>query len=77
MSIKAGNFNKKYRSGHWNSNEKLRYALFLEYYQKYLNDTSFKKSKKVFKMMARFIKTRNQNQCRGHHYKTINTYKTN
>lgn len=61
---------RKYeRDGHWNEREKLKYTIFLTYFQGLLEDPVKKKSVRIYDMMADMIITRTSNQCRSHHQK--------
>lgn len=64
--------NNKYCFGQWNEKEIFKYFLFVYHHKQKFQSKSMRKSLKVFKQMARFVKTRNSSQCRTHHQNLMN-----
>lgn len=59
--------NPKSSFGLWTEKETFKYFLFLYHHKSKFQSKSLRKSLKVFKQMAKFIKSRNSSQCRTHH----------
>ncbi|CAD8103923.1 unnamed protein product [Paramecium primaurelia] len=62
--IKESKFN-----GHWSKQEHELYLEFVNNHFDILKSKYDKKSKKIFKLMSKFITTRTPTQCRSHHQK--------
>lgn len=63
------------REGHWSDKESIKYAIFLSYFQKTLEDPLKSSTLRIYDMMADMIITRDSRQCRNHHFKMLK-YKT-
>ena len=61
--------NKYKRIGHWNDKEKLKFSIFMDYYNSVFRTSEIRKNLKIFKCMSEFMKTKNPDQCRSHHQK--------
>ena len=59
------------REGHWSDRESIKYAIFLSYFQKILEDPLKSSNLRIFDMMADMIITRDSRQCRNHHFKML------
>lgn len=57
--------------GQWSEREVFRYFLFLHHHRNKFETKSSRKSLKVFKQMAKFIRSRNSSQCRTHHQNVL------
>lgn len=63
-------------SAHWNNCEKVSYSVFVSYFRELMkSENEVKGNWDIFKGMARFIKSRNPQQCRSHHLKVIREFK--
>lgn len=60
--------------GHWKSEEQVLYMVFLRSNRDKFVDREIRRSEKIFREMARAIKTRGADQCRSHHQKMENKY---
>lgn len=60
----------------WNMHENLSYIQFLDEHKDKLYCQFDRRSSKVFFHMSRYVKTRNAEQCRTHHQKMVQGYKT-
>lgn len=63
------------REGHWSDKESIKYAIFLSYFQKILEDPLKSSNLRIYDMMADMIVTRDSRQCRNHHFK-MQKYRT-
>lgn len=59
------------REGHWSDRESIKYAIFLSYFRKILEDPLKSSNLRIFDMMADMIITRDSRQCRNHHFKML------
>lgn len=59
------------REGHWSDRESIKYAIFISYFQKIMEDPLKASSLRIFDMMADMIITRDSRQCRNHHFKML------
>ena len=55
--------------GHWTNQEKEFYYIFLKTFRENFVKKELRRTDKIFKEMAKFIKTRAADQCRSHHQK--------
>jgi hypothetical protein len=62
---RAGRFKK----GHWEESERINYHIFLEIWHKQFENKKLRRIDKIFKLMSRFVGTRQPDQCRSHHQK--------
>lgn len=60
----------------WNLQENMSYIQFLDEHKEKLYSQFDRRSSKIFFHMARYVKTRNAEQCRTHHQKMIYGYGT-
>ena len=57
------------KPGHWTLREKVRFSIFLEYFDKLFSLKENRKTLKIYRMMETFLKTKNADQCRSFHQK--------
>lgn len=66
---RKNNHLKSKNIGHWTNFEKQLYYVFLKTYRDNFIQKELRRTDKIFKEMAKFIKTRAADQCRSHHQK--------
>jgi len=62
------------RSGHWSSEEKLKYYQFLVKHQMNFEKRELRRLDKIFKLMSQHLGSRAADQCRSHHQKMEKKY---
>ena len=62
--------------GHWNVEENKRYHWFLEVHFSHFMNRSMRRMDRIFTLMAKFVSTREAEQCRSHHQKMEKKHKT-
>ena len=67
---------KHTQKGHWSSEENKLYHWFLELHSRHFVLKYLRRTDKIFKSMAHFIRTREAEQCRSHHQKMEKKYHT-
>ena len=60
--------------GHWSAEENKLYHWFLEIHSEHFIRKHLRRTDKIFKAMASFIKSREAEQCRSHHQKMEKKY---
>ena len=71
-SIKLDNSEKEAKNtqkGHWTHEQNKLYHWFLEIHNRHFILKYLRRTDKIFKSMANFIRTREAQQCRSHHQK--------
>lgn len=62
------------RSGHWSSEEKLKYYQFLCKHRVNFEKRELRRLDKIFKLMSQQLGSRAADQCRSHHQKMEKKY---
>lgn len=65
-----------YRVGCWSTFENLKYVKFLVKNKTCIDFSASRRKKKIFLRMSDYIETRNADQCRSHHQKYSERFKT-
>jgi hypothetical protein len=65
---------KNIQKGHWTDEENKLYHFFLEIHNRHFILKHLRRTDKIFKSMANFMKSREAEQCRSHHQKMEKKY---
>lgn len=67
---------KIYNRNGWDEDENRKYREFIELNTEILENREERREKKVFLRLSEYVETRDANQCRSHHQKMIQKYKS-
>ena len=69
-------FKKKGWEGKWSGKEEVKYVKFLQKHLEIMECKASRKKHKIFNEMAKWMRTRNSEQCRSHHQKKLHYHQS-